>query len=248
MSENNLKVIKGKDDNNIIKKIQVEDIHENDIEQSSPKQTPILLSNLITKCQEAVKKNEFADLKVYLSSLKIKSYLPLLEKMTIAIELVSNQTYSDTETLEIKIVEYYKKLFFKVLLQHYCGVVIDNPKLETYSNYDLLYSLIGKDLLKYCKTDIDMLKEIVHESINMYNIKDMGEILSNINYDKLDDVTKSNKDLINDLKENQELIKSLRDLAVINSPQMGQIAEMMNIESNLEATEKLQDSALKDNE
>ena len=93
-----------------------------------------------------------------------------------------------------------------------------------------------------------MLKEIVHESINMYNIKDMGEILSNINYDKLDDVTKSNKDLINDLKENQELIKSLRDLAVINSPQMGQIAEMMNIESNLEATEKLQDSKLKDNE
>ena len=111
MSENNLKVIKGKNDNNIIKEIQVEDINENSMEQSSPKQTPILLSNLITKCQEAVKKNEFADLKVYLSSLKIKSYLPLLEKMSIAIELVSNQTYSDTETLEIKVVEYYKKLF-----------------------------------------------------------------------------------------------------------------------------------------
>ena len=120
----------------------------------------------VTEYQEG--KISLEDLDELGKEISIRAYLPLIDKMTCVLALVSEMQYSTAETYEVKIVEMYKEMFFSVLLGKYGMIDVSDRTLYTYSNYDLLYPIIGKFLLAYCKDDYEMIEKI-KTSGKLYN-------------------------------------------------------------------------------
>lgn len=114
----------------------------------------------------------------------------------------------------------YKNIFFLVILGQYTNIDVSNNRLYTFDNYDLLMPLLGEYILKYCRDDYQRFMDILKDSINFYNIKEISNAVESVDYSKLEEAIKSNKNLIRSLKEDKDLINHLDNIAQVNSPRM----------------------------
>ena len=158
------------------------------------------------------------DMASFGGEMTVRSYIPILEKMTLIMTIVSEHIYSIVETQEVKTVEMYKNIFFYIMLSGYAGIDCTNRELITYSNYDLLYPIFAPFILSYCKDDYELIISMLKDSINFYNIKDMNDGIKGINESYLKEVTESNSKLIDDLNNNKDLIHELNQIAAYSDP------------------------------
>jgi hypothetical protein len=133
--------------------------------------------------------------------------------------------YSTTEIQEIKVAELYRNIFFYGLLGGYAFIDCSDRNLITYENYDKLYPIFAPFILSYCKEDYEILKEFIHDSIDMYGLNSCVELMGNISPESLSEATKSNKELINSLKENEDLIHELNNIGNMNDPLTHKVVE-----------------------
>ena len=158
------------------------------------------------------------DMASFGGEMTIRSYIPILEKMSLIMSITNQHVYSTIETQEIKMVEMYKNIFFYLMLSGYANVDCSDRELITYSNYDLLYPIYAPFILSYCKDDYELTINMLKDSINFYNIQDISEGLNGINETALKEATKANKDLMRELGENKDLIHELKEIAELNDP------------------------------
>lgn len=168
----------------------------------------------VTEYQEG--KISLEDLDELGKEISIRAYLPLIDKMTCVLALVSGMQYSTAETYEVKIVEMYKEMFFSVLLGKYGMIDVSDRTLYTYSNYDLLYPIIGKFLLAYCKDDYEMIEKMIKDSMNYYGLTSITDAVGAIDMEELKKNTDSNEKFIKGLEQNKDLIHDLKEIMVFN--------------------------------
>ena len=168
----------------------------------------------VTEYQEG--KISLEDLDELGKEISIRAYLPLIDKMTCVLALVSGMQYSTAETYEVKIVEMYKEMFFSVLLGKYGMIDVSDRTLYTYSNYDLLYPIIGKFLLAYCKDDYEMIEKMIKDSMNYYGLTSITDAVGTIDIEELKKNTDSNEKFIKRLEQNKDLIHDLKEIMVFN--------------------------------
>lgn len=175
------------------------------------------LSYLIKKVAEYQEgKISLEDLDELGKEISIRAYLPLIDKMTCVLALVSGMQYNTAETYEVKIVEMYKEMFFSVLLGKYGMIDVSDRTLYTYSNYDLLYPIIGKFLLAYCKDDYEMIEKMIKDSMNYYGLTSITDAVGAIDMEELKKNTDSNEKFIKGLEQNKDLIHDLKEIMVFN--------------------------------
>lgn len=175
------------------------------------------LSYLVQKVTEYQKgKISLEDLDELGKEISIRAYLPLIDKMTCVLALVSGMQYNTAETYEVKIVEMYKEMFFSVLLGKYGMIDVSDRTLYTYSNYDLLYPIIGKFLLAYCKDDYEMIEKMIKDSMNYYGLTSITDAVGAIDMEELKKNTDSNEKFIKGLEQNKDLIHDLKEIMVFN--------------------------------
>ena len=168
----------------------------------------------VTEYQEG--KISLEDLDELGKEISIRAYLPLIDKMTCVLALVSGMQYNTAETYEVKIVEMYKEMFFSVLLGKYGMIDVSDRTLYTYSNYDLLYPIIGKFLLAYCKDDYEMIEKMIKDSMNYYGLTSITDAVGAIDMEELKKNTDSNEKFIKRLEQNKDLIHDLKEIMVFN--------------------------------
>ena len=168
----------------------------------------------VTEYQEG--KISLEDLDELGKEISIRAYLPLIDKMTCVLALVSGMQYNTAETYEVKIVEMYKEMFFSVLLGKYGMIDVSDRTLYTYSNYDLLYPIIGKFLLAYCKDDYEMIEKMIKDSMNYYGLTSITDAVGAIDMEELKKNTDSNEKFIKGLEQNKDLIHDLKEIMVFN--------------------------------
>ena len=168
----------------------------------------------VTEYQEG--KISLEDLDELGKEISIRAYLPLIDKMTCVLALVSGMQYNTAETYEVKIVEMYKEMFFSVLLGKYGMIDVSDRSLYTYSNYDLLYPIIGKFLLAYCKDDYEMIEKMIKDSMNYYGLTSITDAVGAIDMEELKKNTDSNEKFIKGLEQNKDLIHDLKEIMVFN--------------------------------
>ena len=103
-------------------------------------------------------------------------------------------------------------MFFNVLLAEYAMIDVSNKDLQTYQTYDLLYPIFAPFILQYCEKDYNEMKEMIQESLNIYAMKDLDSLLSNINYQALAESAKKNEELLNKMASDKEALKEIREL------------------------------------
>ena len=187
---------------------------ESEFKDMGKSMTLSYLIKKVTEYQEG--KISLEDLDELGKEISIRAYLPLIDKMTCVLALVSGMQYSTAETYEVKIVEMYKEMFFSVLLGKYGMIDVSDRTLYTYSNYDLLYPIIGKFLLAYCKDDYEMIEKMIKDSMNYYGLTSITDAVGAIDMEELKKNTDSNEKFIKGLEQNKDLIHDLKEIMVFN--------------------------------
>ena len=161
-----------------------------------------------------IKPEEFSE---WLETINVRSYIPALDKLAIIMTITSYAHFSDVETQEVLVLEMYKNIFFYLYLGGYLGVDII-PSDITYENYDLLEPLIGPWIEVYSKRDIEIFKEMLHDSLDFYGMNSVTETLNSIDYTAIQESTDANKKFLEELGKNVELTKNLKDIMDFNDP------------------------------
>lgn len=195
-------------------------------EKVKKEQNLISLSDIIELADKFIKgevsQEEMAG---YGNNMVIRSYMPMMEKMSLVMSILSQHIYSTTEVQEIKVAELYRNMFFYGLLGGYAFIDCSDRNLITYENYDKIYPIFAPFILSYCEEDYKIFKEFVHDSIDMYGLNSYVGLMEDISPESLREATESNHELIKSLKDNEGLIHELNNIGNMNDPLTQKVVE-----------------------
>ena len=144
----------------------------------------------------------------------VLGYIPILSKMRIVMSFIYDIQHLDSEVHELNILEIQKKLFFEVLLKEYASIDISDDTLVNYSSYDLLYPLFYPYIIQYCGADYNVIVKMIDDSLNLYNLQELVELLNSADYSKIEEQAQTMRKLINTLNADKGLISDIKDIVV----------------------------------
>lgn len=150
--------------------------------------------------------------------LTIRNYIPILDKYKIMMSLVFDMNQTGVEQGELATVNLERDLFFKVLLGEYAMVDVSDENLWTYYNYDLLYPIFMPYILQYCYMDYEKLVKMIDKSLDIYHMHELSDMLSSVDYQELEKNAEENRNLIEALEKNKDLVANLKELLKANNP------------------------------
>ena len=150
--------------------------------------------------------------------LTIRNYIPILDKYKIMMSLVFDMNQTGVEQGELATVNLERDLFFKVLLGEYAMVDVSDENLWTYYNYDLLYPIFMPYILQYCCMDYEKLVKMIDKSLDIYHMHELSDMLSSVDYQELERNAEENRNLIEALEKNKDLVANLKELLKANNP------------------------------
>ena len=150
--------------------------------------------------------------------LTIRNYIPILDKYKIMMSLVFDMNQTGVEQGELATVNLERDLFFKVLLGEYAMVDVSDENLWTYYNYDLLYPIFMPYILQYCYMDYEKLVKMIDKSLDIYHMHELSDMLSSVDYQELEKNAEENRNLIEALEKNKDLVANLKGLLKANNP------------------------------
>lgn len=171
------------------------------------------------------------------NSLMVRTSIPILDKMSIIMTLISMKEYSGSEVAEITVCELYKNIFFYLYLEQYLGIDDISPDDATYEMYDFLDPIYGPWIESFAERDIKIFKELLKQSLEFYNIQEIDRAISLVDTEALASATQSNKDFLAQLNKDKNLIADLKELAVMNDPMTAKVVEALKTQALEEAKE-----------
>ena len=160
------------------------------------------------------------------SKLRIRAYIPIVEKMQIMMNvLMTNQLETGVTSPEIIITELYKEVFYKIVLAGYGNIDLGEADYQTYDNYDLLYPVFNEYITGFCKDDYNTFMNMIRDSMSLYGITNVTDVVEKVDADKIKEATKSNEELLKALKDDRELVDKILDIASFNDPTTKKVVE-----------------------
>ena len=183
--------------------------------EKAEKREKLTLAYLINETYKFVRKEisleEFNNLG---EQIDVLGYIPILSKMRIVMSFIYDIQHLDSEVHELNILEIQKKLFFEVLLKEYSSNDISDDTLVNYSSYDLLYPLFYPYIIQYCGADYNSIVKMIDDSLNLYNLQELVELLNSADYSKIEEQAQTMRKLINTLNADKGLISDIKDIVV----------------------------------
>ena len=183
--------------------------------EKAEKREKLTLAYLINETYKFVRKEisleEFNNLG---EQIDVLGYIPILSKMRIVMSFIYDIQHLDSEVHELNILEIQTKLFFEVLLKEYASIDISDDTLVNYSSYDLLYPLFYPYIIQYCGADYNSIVKMIDDSLNLYNLQELVELLNSADYSKIEEQAKTMRKLINTLNADKGLISDIKDIVV----------------------------------
>ena len=183
--------------------------------EKAEKREKLTLAYLINETYKFVRKEisleEFNNLG---EQIDVLGYIPILSKMRIVMSFIYDIQHLDSEVHELNILEIQKKLFFEVLLKEYASIDISDDTLVNYSSYDLLYPIFYPYIIQYCGADYNSIVKMIDDSLNLYNLQELVELLNSADYSKIEEQAQTMRKLINTLNADKGLISDIKDIVV----------------------------------
>lgn len=183
--------------------------------EKAEKREKLTLAYLINETYKFVRKEisleEFNNLG---EQIDVLGYIPILSKMRIVMSFIYDIQHLDSEVHELNILEIQKKLFFELLLKEYASIDISDDTLVNYSSYDLLYPLFYPYIIQYCGADYNVIVKMIDDSLNLYNLQELVELLNSADYSKIEEQAQTMRKLINTLNADKGLISDIKDIVV----------------------------------
>lgn len=168
--------------------------------------------------------------------IKVRTYIPILEKGTICRKYMFGVSMLDTSLLDPILLEteYEIKWKFEVLFEYTNIEVEDDDK--TFDNYDTLMSCGVFDFIrKKCDWDCTKMSEFIKSAMGINDMTVVTQILRSANGDEI-------KSAINELKEvvgDKSIVEGLTKLLAFNDPIMNEAIEKEKAEALIRKVKKL---------
>lgn len=163
-------------------------------------------------------------------TLNIRTSIPILDKMQIIMLIISKRELLQSGFEEVNVVELYKWFFFYGYLGGY--LMLDIPdEVMTYDNYDMLEPIWGAFIESFANRDINILKNMLHDTIDFYGINGYTEAVKNIDINALEKVNMQQKQFVDTLNAHDELVEKLKELSIINSPYLSDLVKTIKEEA-----------------
>lgn len=164
----------------------------------------------------------------WLDTLNIRASIGMVEKSTLLFSYMVEKNYSDADSNEMLICELYKWIFFNLYIQSYLGIEVPLDD-KTYINYDLLEPILGPRIEQVALRDINVFKEMLKDSLNFYNLKEIMQVFGDIDMDSLKEAVESNKELIDEFESSRSVIQDLKELyGMTNEATAGFVQDIRN--------------------
>ena len=203
------------EDDSVIEALEERIKQRKEEREKAEKREKLTLAYLINETYKFVRKEisleEFNNLG---EQIDVLGYIPILSKMRIVMSFIYDIQHLDSEVHELNILEIQKKLFFEVLLKEYASIDISDDTLVNYSSYDLLYPLFYPYIIQYCGADYNSIVKMIDDSLNLYNLQELVELLNSADYSKIEEQAKTMRKLINTLNADKGLISDIKDIVV----------------------------------
>lgn len=179
----------------------------------------IPLAELINMCINFMRgKNTVEDMNQFGDKIIIKNYIPILKKNSIVMSLIFRLQHDDSAVPEVNALALQKYLFFYVLLGEYANIDVSDESFINYNVYDILYPILANYILPYCERDYNIIVKMIEDSLNLYNIRDLNDMLESVDYEKIVESNREVKKLVNYLNNNKDTITDLKDIVLANHP------------------------------
>lgn len=168
--------------------------------------------------------------------IKVRTYIPILEKGTICRKYMFGASMLDASLLDPILLEteYEIKWKFEVLFEYTNIEVEDDDK--TFDNYDTLMSCGVFDFIrKKCDWDCTKMSEFIKSAMGINDMTVVTQILRSANGDEI-------KSAINELKEvvgDKSIVEGLTKLLAFNDPIMNEAIEKEKAEALIRKVKKL---------
>lgn len=143
-------------------------------------------------------------------TIKIKLYLPIVEKSMCINQILEECEYNDNTYMKTAQLEMNK--FWYILLKYTNINVNDKINLFTIENYDLIYPVIGYWIQGIVEKDYNVVISMLEQSIDYFNILTLIQPLNNLSEMDLKKIVKTDKDILK-LLQNPDLVKDLATIA-----------------------------------
>lgn len=163
-------------------------------------------------------------------TLNVRTSIPILDKMQIIMLIISKRELSQSDLEEVNVVELYKWFFFYGYLSGYLMINIPD-ELMTYDNYDILEPIWGNFIESFANRDINILKSMLHDTIDFYGINGYTEAVKNIDINALEKVNAQQKQFVETLNAHDDLVEKLGELSAINNPYVTELVSSIKREA-----------------
>lgn len=174
------------------------------------------------------KKRTESNFEALMKCIKVRSYMPLLEKASLMLDICIDLRYSVDKAPELKTIELELKSLFIVLLA-YTNIVCSKEELNVlmdFDSYDLLMETGVVDLIKkVCEKDYNKLMDLINQMFSFESISQIFSTLGNFDVNAMLEGIKEGSAFLKDFPE--EKLKELSVIAGMEDPLVKQISEIV---------------------
>lgn len=190
---------------------------------------------VIDVCTKYINKEiSLEELRKWGDKVVFKKYLPIATKTLLVSKVMYSNYYSEDLTQRMIELQMYK--FFDILLA-YTNIVVEDTDVNV-DNYDICNSILGDWLLTYSAIDYSKTIELLNDYMNYNNIEQIvstGEIINNVSLTEYNQVQ---KDFMNKMDSNPEMLKDMIDILKLNDPNLAALNDSIKLESWLSLKDK----------
>lgn len=168
--------------------------------------------------------------------IKVRTYIPILEKGTICRKYMFGVSMLDASLLDPVLLETECEIRwkFEVLLEYTNIEVEDDDK--TFDNYDTLMSCGVFDYIRRkCEWDCSKMKEFIKSAMGINDMTVVTQILRSANGDEIKDAIRELKEVVGD----KSIVEGLTKLLAFNDPIMNEAIEKEKAEALIRKAKKL---------
>ena len=174
--------------------------------------------------------------KDFSKKIKVRTYIPILEKGTICRKYMFGVGMLDASLLDPVLLETECEIKWKFeVLFEYTNIEVEDDD-KTFDNYDMLMSCGVFDFIrKKCEWDCSKMGDFIKSAMGINDMTVVAQILRSANGDEI-------KSAINELKEvvgDKSIVEGLTKLLAFNDPIMNEAIEKEKAEALIRKVKKL---------
>lgn len=174
--------------------------------------------------------------KDFSKKIKVRTYIPILEKGTICRKYMFGVSMLDASLLDPVLLETECEIKWKFeVLFEYTNIEVEDDD-KTFDNYDMLMSCGVFDFIrKKCEWDCSKMGDFIKSAMGINDMTVVTQILRSANGDEI-------KSAINELKEvvgDKSIVEGLTKLLAFNDPIMSEAIEKEKAEALIRKAKKL---------